>query len=261
MIRILGALYATTDFFVTDAPDSDDYFPDVDNLLEDMEDTDPKSSASASVVVPYMFFLFLLEVLPQFLVLVFVLDMLSSISYMQLATLAALDMFSYSSYMKMLFTFSLSNRMTCFITAILVMLYLVFLLIKLFGKLLIFPTIQKPYYRQFTSNGLAASMRPPMFEGIHYKRWCVRAVLWFQTMSCYDATLGKPEGEQDAQQAQAFQKMDTLFKAALLSVLGENIVDAYASIDNGKDMWDALEAKFGVSDAGTELYIMEQFYD
>ena len=89
----------------------------------------------------------------------------------------------------------------------------------------------------------------------------MRAVLWFQTMSCYDATLGKPEGELDAQQAQAFQKMDTLFKAALLSVLGENIVDTYASIDNGKDIWDALKAKFGVSVAGTELYIMEQFYD
>lgn len=55
--------------------------------------------------------------------------------------------------------------------------------------------------------------------------------------------------------------MDTLFKAALLSVPCENIVDAYASIDNGKDMWDALEAKFGVSDAGAELYIMDQFYD
>ena len=54
--------------------------------------------------------------------------------------------------------------------------------------------------------------------------------------------------------------MDTLFQAALLSVLGENIVDAYASIVNGKDSWDALEAKFGVSDASTELYIMEQFY-
>ena len=26
-------------------------------------------------------------------------------------------------------------------------------------------------------------------------------------------------------------------------------------------MCDALEAKFGVSDAGTKLYIMEQFYD
>ena len=59
-----------TDSFVTDAPDSDDYFPDddffpdVDNLLDDMatEDTDPKSSATA-VVVPYVFF-FLLDILP-----------------------------------------------------------------------------------------------------------------------------------------------------------------------------------------------------
>jgi len=93
------------------------------------EDTDPKSSASAAAV-PYVFFSFLLEVLLQFLVLVFALDMLDSISYMQLAILSALDMFSYSLYMKMLFTFSLSNRMAYFITTILVMLYLVFLLIK-----------------------------------------------------------------------------------------------------------------------------------
>ena len=103
------------------------------------EDTDPKSSASAAAV-PYVFFSFESEVLLQFLVLVFALDMLDSISYMQLAILSTLDMFSYGSYMKMLFTFSLSNRMTYFITAILVMLYLVFLLIKSFGKLLIFPT-------------------------------------------------------------------------------------------------------------------------
>ena len=86
------------------------------------EDVDPKSSASAAAV-PYVLFLFLLETLLQFLVLVFALDMLGSTSYMQI-----------------LFTFSLSNRMTCFITAILVMLYLIFLLIKPFGKLLIFPT-------------------------------------------------------------------------------------------------------------------------
>ena len=36
--------------------------------------------------------------------------------------------------------------MAYFITAILTMLYLVFLFIKSFGKLLIFPTIQKPYH-------------------------------------------------------------------------------------------------------------------
>ena len=68
--------------FVTDAPDSDDYFPAVDNLLDDMEDTDPKSSASAPAAVSYMLVPFLLEVLLQFLGLVFALDMLDSISYM-----------------------------------------------------------------------------------------------------------------------------------------------------------------------------------
>ena len=158
--------------------DSDNFFPDVHDLLDNMagEDTDPKSSASAATV-PYVLFSFLLEVQLQFLLLVFALHMLDSISYMQLAILAALNVFSYSPYMKMLFTFSLSNRMACFVTVILVMLYLIFLLIKSFGKLLIFTTIQKPYYRQFTPSGFAASMRPPMFEGIHYKRWRVRAVL------------------------------------------------------------------------------------
>ena len=167
------------------------------------EDVDPKSSASAAAV-PYVFLLFLLDVMTQFFALVSALHMIGSTSYMQLHLVSVLDVFSSSSYMQMLFTFSPSDCMTCFIAAILVMLYLVFLLIKSFGKLLIFPTIQKPYYRQFTLSGFAASMRPPMFEGIHYKRWRVRAVLWFQTMRCYDATLGKPEGELDAQQAQAF---------------------------------------------------------
>jgi hypothetical protein len=32
-------------------------------------------------------------------------------------------------------------------------------------------------------------------------------------------------------------------------------------LPSGKDIWDALEAKFGVSDAGGELYVMEQLYD
>jgi hypothetical protein len=30
---------------------------------------------------------------------------------------------------------------------------------------------------------------------------------------------------------------------------------------SGKDLWDALEAKFCVSDAGSELYLMEQLFD
>ena len=51
-----------------------------------------------------------------------------------------------------------------------------------------------------------------------------------------------------------------MFKSALLGIIDDFIVDPYMLLDNGKDMCVALEAKFGASDAGSELYVMEQFY-
>ena len=148
-----------------------------------------------------------------------------------------------------------------FSTVCMIMFYQFIIRIKSYGLLLIFPTIQKPDYRQLNSTGVAAATRPPPFDGMHYKRWRKRAVLWFENLNCYSATLGKPEGDLSAEQEANFKKADTMFMAALFSVLGDNIVDPYMSFDNGKDAWEALEAKFGVSDAGTELYVMEQFYD
>ena len=45
------------------------------------------------------------------------------------------------------------------------------------------------------------------------------------------------------------------------SMLGDSIVDTYAMTTSGKEMWDALEAKYGASNAGSELYVMERFHD
>ena len=70
------------------------------------EDVDPKSSASAAAV-PYVFFFSLSDVLPQFFALVSTLHMLGSTSYMQLHLVSVLDVFSSSSDMQMMFTFSL----------------------------------------------------------------------------------------------------------------------------------------------------------
>jgi hypothetical protein len=38
-------------------------------------------------------------------------------------------------------------------------------------------------------------------------------------------------------------------------------VDTYLQKKTRKDIWEALEAQYGVSDAGDEFYIMEQFLD
>ncbi|KAK1603864.1 hypothetical protein QYE76_027537 [Lolium multiflorum] len=107
---------------------------------------------------------------------------------------------------------------------------------------------------------VAAATRPPLFDGMHYKRWRTKAVLWFTNLGCFSATDARPEGPLSAEEQEKFEKVDAMFKAALFSILGDNIVDLYMAFDHGKDAWDALEAKFGVSDAGIELYVMEQYY-
>ncbi|KAK1696709.1 hypothetical protein QYE76_013406 [Lolium multiflorum] len=115
--------------------------------------------------------------------------------------------------------------------------------------------------KQINSSSVAAATRPPLFDGMHYKRWRTKAVLWFTNLGCFSATDARPEGPLSAEEQEKFEKVDAMFKAALFNILGDNIVDPYMAFDHGKDAWDALEAKFGVSDAGIELYVMEQYYD
>jgi predicted GNAT family N-acyltransferase len=47
----------------------------------------------------------------------------------------------------------------------------------------------------------------------------------------------------------------------MISVLAENLVDFYLTVTSRKEFWDAPETKYGVSDTGSELYVMEQLCD
>jgi hypothetical protein len=85
-----------------------------------------------------------------------------------------------------------------------VMLYYWVFEIKLYDNLLIFSTIQKPDYRQLNSIGLAAPTRPPPFDGVHYKRWRTRAVLWLKNLGCYSASLGRLEEDLSPAHEEAF---------------------------------------------------------
>ena len=55
----------------------------------------------------------------------------------------------------------------------------------------------------------------------------------------------------------AFKEATALFLGAVISVLGDKLVDAYLHIRDAKELWDALDSKFGAADAGGELYMME----
>ena len=138
-----------------------------------------------------------------------------------------------------------------------------FLWINISRKLTKCSTIQK-LDRSFSTASFAASLKPPPLkdDGSNYKVWRVRSKLWFTSMRCEHVIKGKRiEPPFSHEEEIKFNEADNLFKGALISILAESMVQVYMDMDTGKDMWDALEAKFGVADASTELYIMEKFYD
>jgi hypothetical protein len=47
----------------------------------------------------------------------------------------------------------------------------------------------------------------------------------------------------------------------MVGVLAETLQDMYLCYKIAKDMWDTLNTEYGGSDAGTELYIIEQYHD
>jgi hypothetical protein len=127
-----------------------------------------------------------------------------------------------------------------------------FLWIKLNMNFPRFLTFQKREYRQFSSVGFVGLLKPTPFEGTHYKRWCQKTIMWLSSMRCFYVVY--------VDEQRAFDHDDTTCKAALLSIIGDSLIEAYVQMLTGKAMWEALEAH-GVSDVGSELYVMEQFHD
>ena len=140
------------------------------------------------------------------------------------------------------------------LVSLLVMNYLLELIMNLPN----IPTIQKPNCRQFpelTMAGFADALRPDKFTGVHFKRWQVKTTLWLTALKVFHASVGAPEGITD-EDRRKFQEANTMFVGCILSVLADRLCDVYMHIDDGKTPWDALNVKFGATEAGSQLYIM-----
>ena len=123
-----------------------------------------------------------------------------------------------------------------------------------------FLTFQKPDIRQFSVSGFAATLKPNDFDGTNYKIWRAKIVLWFTAMNCYHVTQAKPK-QFTPEEEQKFLVADNLFRGVVISALHSKYEDKYLRHTSGKELCDALDAKFGVSDVGSELYLMEQLFD
>ena len=166
-----------------------------------------------------------------------------------------------------LLLFMLINTSSIFeinmLVALVNMLYIPELIMELLPN---YPTIQKPYmcYRQFPElnmGHLSDALRPDKFTGVDFKRWQYKTTLWLRSLKVFEASEGLPEGTISDEDQNKFKETNTAFVGLVLSALSNKLFDVYMQITDAKELWEALNAKFGVADAGSELYIMESFHD
>jgi hypothetical protein len=132
--------------------------------------------------------------------------------------------------------------------------------IKLKLKMPISLTIQKHVVRHFSVSGFAAALKPSEpFDGTFYKRWCIKMILWLTAMNCYHAAQGKPE-QFTLEEERMFDVVNNLFQGVVIGALANKYDGSFLTCTSAKELWDALDMKFGVSDAGSEMYIMEQLF-
>ena len=137
-------------------------------------------------------------------------------------------------------------------------------ILELIMKLSNLSTIQKPNCRQFpelTMASLADALRPDKFTDVHFKRWQIKATLWLTALKIFWVIDGKPQGTISDEDQKKFEEANSALRGCILSVLADRLCDVYLHITDGKELWDALNTKFGATDAGSELYIMESFHD
>lgn len=166
-----------------------------------------------------------------------------------------------AGYTLILFLVTVLTSSSLFVTTVITYMlpFLQIKWIKFNLKMPNFLTIQKPD-RHFPVRGFASALKSDNFDGTFYKRWHARMILWLTAMNCYHTAQGKPE-QLTSEQDSAFEVADNLFRGGVISALADKYVDSYITCKTAKELWDALDVKFGVSDAGSELYLIEQLFD
>jgi hypothetical protein len=155
---------------------------------------------------------------------------------------------------------------TCDSTASLIcyalVMFIIYSWIKIKLKVLIYPTIQKPCSRHFSfMAGFVDALRPTTFTGSNFKRWHMRVTLWLTAINVFYVSEGKPEGELSPKKKKEDSEANTIFCGVVVGVLVETLQDTYIRYKTAKEMWDTLNTEYGGSDAGTKLYIIEQYHD
>ncbi|KAH7842881.1 hypothetical protein Vadar_010145 [Vaccinium darrowii] len=103
----------------------------------------------------------------------------------------------------------------------------------------------------------ANAVKPEKFSGEHFKRWQTQVRYWLSVLGLYSAIDGS-----DSSQRSWMTKEQIEYRCyhRILSVLSDHLYDVYLnSTEKAKELWDLLEAEYGLDDSGINGFVVSTF--
>ena len=109
-------------------------------------------------------------------------------------------------------------------------------------------------------NSFADAMEPEKFGGSNFKCWSTKLVLWL-TAICLSWVVKPVVFPLTAEKQAECDKANVMAVGCILSVLSDKLCDVYMHMKNARELMEAIDHKFGASDARHELYVTERYHD
>ncbi|XP_038989538.1 uncharacterized protein LOC120113048 [Phoenix dactylifera] len=105
---------------------------------------------------------------------------------------------------------------------------------------------------------------PEKFNGTNFKRWREKMKIFLTTLGLFSIIFDSPPNEDENEPARTcnleeFKKKDYLCRGRILSYLSDPLFDVYCTLKTSKKIWDNLNKKYGIQDAGMDKYTASQF--
>lgn len=104
----------------------------------------------------------------------------------------------------------------------------------------------------------ALSVKLGKFSGHHFRRWQKQLKYWLSVLGFMSAIEGHDPNTSSSWFSQ--EDMEYYCYNRILCALSDHLYDVYHSTTStAKELWDALEAKYGIVDAGVDRLTVSNF--
>ncbi|PRQ52113.1 putative RNA-directed DNA polymerase [Rosa chinensis] len=120
---------------------------------------------------------------------------------------------------------------------------------------------------QVSVNGVKTHVeKPEKFKGVDFKRWQQKMLFYLTTLNLAHVVKEEvPKAEGDDVTAEQLNAIDAwkhcefLCRNYILNGLDDTLYDVYRSYITAKELWNSLEKKYKVDDAGSKKFIIGKF--